>query len=94
MLRFATPVMLHKWPDLDDLNRRLRDIILERERTTPGRDVSNMGGWQSDLEIRDGFFAAPDDVRFERLELSAYLEGLGGPKAASWVPVWTRSPRV
>lgn len=48
---FSTPLMLHKWPDVDALNRQLRDLILERERTTTGRNLSNVGGWQSDLDF-------------------------------------------
>lgn len=46
-LLFATPIMLHTWPDSEALNRTLSELILERERTTTSRSKSNIGGWQS-----------------------------------------------
>jgi len=49
---FASPLMVHKWPNADELNAKLRHVILERERAMPGRNVSNVGGWQSDHDFR------------------------------------------
>ena len=44
--------MVHKWPNADELNAKLRHGILERERAMPSRDISNVGGWQSNHDFR------------------------------------------
>lgn len=52
LLAFVTPVLVRRWPDKADLNRRLRDVILEAESREPGMSRSNVGGWHS----TDDFF--------------------------------------
>ena len=44
---FSTPVFSFVLKSVDLLNGELRDLILERERTTPSMAKSNQGGWQS-----------------------------------------------
>lgn len=44
---FATPVFRYVFKHVETLNAELRDLILERERTTPSMAKSNQGGWQS-----------------------------------------------
>lgn len=44
---FSTPVFRHVLANVAELNARLREIILERERDTPSVSKSNQGGWQS-----------------------------------------------
>jgi uncharacterized protein (TIGR02466 family) len=44
---FVTPLFCHVFKAVDDLNTQLRNLILERERTTPSVSKSNQGGWQS-----------------------------------------------
>jgi uncharacterized protein (TIGR02466 family) len=44
---FPTPIFWYVRKNADALNARLRDIILEHERTTPSVVKSNQGGWQS-----------------------------------------------
>jgi len=44
---FAVPFLSHVWEDAAGLNAALAPLILERERTAPGRAKSNVGGWQS-----------------------------------------------
>lgn len=44
---FATPVFRYVFEHVDPLNAELRDLILERERSTPSTTKSNQGGWQS-----------------------------------------------
>jgi uncharacterized protein (TIGR02466 family) len=53
---FATPIFSHTFREAAALNTRLRERILERERTTPSASKSNQGGWQS---VPD-FFDWPD----------------------------------
>lgn len=48
---FPTPLFSYVFQNVDSLNAELRDIILERERTTPSARKSNIGGWQSDVDF-------------------------------------------
>ncbi len=45
---FVTPFLRRDYPGTESLNRRLQEIVLERERASPPpRAMSNVGGWQS-----------------------------------------------
>jgi uncharacterized protein (TIGR02466 family) len=44
---FPTPIFWHLVKDCDALNAELREVILEKERTTSSATKSNIGGWQS-----------------------------------------------
>jgi uncharacterized protein (TIGR02466 family) len=46
---FSTPFMSYQWPDSDELNQELAEMILEHEKSDDlGRGIrSNAGGWQS-----------------------------------------------
>ena len=46
---FGTPVISHQWPDSEELNQELTEVILADERADDqGRGIrSNAGGWQS-----------------------------------------------
>src|SRR5262245_36336327 len=48
---FSSPMFSYVLKNVDDLNAELRDLILERERTTPSVAKSNMGGWQSEVDF-------------------------------------------
>jgi uncharacterized protein (TIGR02466 family) len=48
---FSTPLFSHALKNVDALNAELRDLILERERTTPSAAKSNIGGWQSQADF-------------------------------------------
>jgi uncharacterized protein (TIGR02466 family) len=48
---FPTPVALLRLAEAERLNAQLRETILERERTTPSLDHSNLGGWQSSWDL-------------------------------------------
>ena len=48
---FSTPLFSHVLKNVDALNAELRDLILERERTTPSAAKSNIGGWQSEADF-------------------------------------------
>jgi uncharacterized protein (TIGR02466 family) len=50
---FATPVIASPLPDSEALNVQLREIILERERTSPSTEHSNLGGWQSTWDLAE-----------------------------------------
>jgi uncharacterized protein (TIGR02466 family) len=48
---FPSPLFSYVFKNVDSLNAELRDLILERERTTPSAVKSNMGGWQSQIDF-------------------------------------------
>src|SRR5262245_55743216 len=48
---FPTPLFSYVFRNAGPLNAELRDIILERERTTKSAKKSNIGGWQSDVDF-------------------------------------------
>ena len=54
-LLFATPLFTRQWPELADVNLRLRALLLDRERREPRstRQYSNMGGWHSAIDLHE-----------------------------------------
>jgi uncharacterized protein (TIGR02466 family) len=48
---FGTPVVLFDLPDAPALNAELRTVIIERQKTHPGTQHSNLGGWQSSWDM-------------------------------------------
>ena len=46
---FGTLLVHHDWPDSEQLNRQLAELLLKRERSNEGLGMnrSNAGGWQS-----------------------------------------------
>ena len=50
---FPTPVVVAELPSAAALNSGLREIILEREKTSPSTEHSNLGGWQSTWDFGD-----------------------------------------
>ncbi len=50
---FATPIAVVELPDAVAVNRELRRVVLEREKTTPSVEHSNLGGWQSPWDFAD-----------------------------------------
>src|SRR5437868_9707590 len=48
---FATPLITLDMPDAAALNADLRRVIIERERSQPTTEKSNMGGWQSSWDM-------------------------------------------
>ncbi len=50
---FVTPILRRLCPGVDAVNRRLREILLERERSAPPENRSNVGGWQSTRDLLD-----------------------------------------
>lgn len=46
---FATPLVVHDWPESDAFNREFAELVLTKEKKLARKDVvrSNAGGWQS-----------------------------------------------
>ena len=55
---FATPIVLIDLPDAAALSADLRRTILEREKSHPGTEHSNLGGWQTEWDM-DRWGGAP-----------------------------------
>lgn len=70
---FATPIVNYRWQDANRHNAALQSLILELERSAPGVERSNVGGWHSDL----GFLERRDDcVVGLRRRLQAFVRAL------------------
>jgi len=50
---YPTPVGRFRVPDAEAVNRELRRVILEKERTEPSSDYANVGGWHSRQDLMD-----------------------------------------
>jgi len=50
---FATPVVVAQLAAAPELNRAIRDLALEREKTHPSTEHSNLGGYQSSWDFED-----------------------------------------
>src|SRR6201999_115506 len=48
---FGTPIVISDLPDAATLNAALGTTIFAREKSHPGTQHSNLGGWQSDWEM-------------------------------------------
>ena len=57
-LPISTPIVLIDLPDAAALSADLRRTILEREKSHPGTEHSNLGGWQSEWDM-DRWGGAP-----------------------------------
>lgn len=47
-----SPLFTHVWPDTDEFNAQLRQVVLERMAVSPGLKKSNCGGWQSERNLQ------------------------------------------
>ena len=48
---FATPLVMFDVPDAAVLNKELRAVIEQREKSHPSTQKTNVGGWQSSLDM-------------------------------------------
>ena len=48
---FAVPVLVHQWPDVEELNAGLRTAILRRWHESRGIEATNVGGWHSERDL-------------------------------------------
>lgn len=51
ILAWPTPVYRKVWPGDEAFAGKLREIILEKEKNTPGVQRALIGGWHSDLDL-------------------------------------------
>ena len=56
-LLFATPIFKQVWPNSDELNGYLRDVVLSWERAAvkSTREYSNVGGWHSPADLQESW---------------------------------------
>ena len=63
-LLFPTPIFHRVWSETDEINRRLREIVLEKEREEGGVKVSNAGNaWQSTPELMNWQYPEIEQLR-------------------------------
>ena len=96
---FSTPIMEYRWEDSDDLNRRLTDVILEKERASGGKVMSNVGGWHSEANFEQWAGDAGQELihRVGTLVNHAtreYYKLYGGKEAIRWrLTLWANVNR-
>ena len=50
-MAFATPFVAHPWPDSEQLNEELKQLILKKESESEGMVRSNVSGWHSNVDF-------------------------------------------
>ncbi len=50
-MAFGTPVVAYHWPESEELNKELRELILKAETQTAGKVRSNVRGWHSETDF-------------------------------------------
>lgn len=50
---FPVPLLIQHWPDSEELNQRLKQIILVKERAEVGVSATNVGGWHSRRDLTE-----------------------------------------
>jgi uncharacterized protein (TIGR02466 family) len=94
---FATPSAVLDVPDAATLNADLRKAIDAREKTHPGTQHSNLGGWQSDWEM-DRWGGAPA-VKLAAIARNAAskltVDRTGKPMSIAWkLNMWANINRA
>jgi len=67
---FATPALAHVWADAAELNGLLRDAILAHEQTRPSVELTNVGGWHSEIGRLEFCGAAGERLLHRMLEMT------------------------
>jgi uncharacterized protein (TIGR02466 family) len=49
---FPSPLTKYVWPDTDNFNRELVEVILTKEKQNPGLATTNVGGWHSEKNFQ------------------------------------------
>jgi uncharacterized protein (TIGR02466 family) len=83
---FATPMAVLVLPDAARLNAELARVILERERTHPSAQASNLGGWQSSWDFAAWSGVAGQRVLDQGMAIASRLTAnrQGKPVAVRW----------
>jgi hypothetical protein len=89
---FATPLVVHDVPDAAALNADLRRVIQEREKSHPGTQASNEGGWQSTWDMERWGRRAGTEASCDRSQRRQSHDGrpLGQCPAAGLIPACSR----
>ncbi len=93
---FPTVVMRRKMPDAEARNARLRDVVLAREKSDPGIQHSNVGGWHSSADLWEWqepeirqlcawVIAAAEDLTATMVQLRSGDEVRAIPYGGAWV---------
>ena len=85
------PTELYYFNNVNIDNDKIKQIILEKEKTEPSRKISNMGGWQSQekLILKEGFNEIKNFL-FECISSildEIYIDGVNFYLAQSWANV-------
>ena len=96
---FTTPIIEQVWPEADELNDRLCEVILAKERDSAGESRSNVGGWHSVGDF-DQWGGASGETLIGRIgELvnvatARYYKLYGGTEPIRWrITTWANVSR-
>ena len=86
---FASPVLCFDWPRSEELNERLKQIVLNKRKHSAGVVKTNRGGWQSDSDLETWPYEEIQQLtnRITRfaIEYVGRLNGTGDPRyRAGW----------
>ena len=86
---WPTPVYHFKTEDIN--NDKVKEILLEKEKTEPTRELSNRGGWQSHADIlKDDGFSEIEDFLYEctsHILKDIFIDGTKFFIVSSWANV-------
>ena len=86
---WPTPVYHFKTENID--NDKIKEILLEKEKTEPTRELSNRGGWQSHADIlKDDGFSEIEDFLYEctsHILKDIFIDGTKFFIVSSWANV-------
>ncbi|WAH56514.1 2OG-Fe(II) oxygenase family protein [Pseudomonas silvicola] len=77
---FPTPIAALQHPDFENLNARLKAVILARSESHPGTQRSNLGGWQSEDNFADWAGEAGAQLIAFAQELANQLSAVSSPE--------------
>ena len=83
---FATPIVQADLPDAERINAALRPVILERMKTHPSTQHSNVGGWQSTWDFTEWSGEAGKHLLGAAMSLASQLtcDRAGQPAKVTW----------
>lgn len=69
---WSTPVLRRRFANTEAVNQGLKDLVLERARTTKNVQKSNLGGWHSDEDLLA--WGGPDIAQLQQWIVGAFQD--------------------
>jgi uncharacterized protein (TIGR02466 family) len=96
-LSYPTPIGRFRMPDAESVNRDLRELILNKEKTAPSDNYANVGGWHSQADLLDWPVPAVATLKGWILEAVAHMVAVSSdgkaPRGMVRVTAWANVAR-